>query len=94
MLKQEAESGFLIRTIQIKVEKDRLQYINSLIAEDDDDQLSDLDDHVMKVLKQSEGGFVQAVKEEILTVFEKFHKIFRNKNVSKVNSYLVLIHFL
>lgn len=68
---QETDSGFLIRTIQIKVEKDRLQLINSLIS--DNEKLTDLDEHITRVIRQSEGGLVQVVKEEILSSFEKFY---------------------
>lgn len=70
---QETDSGFLIRTIQIKVEKDRLQLINSLIDDDESDKLTDLDEHITKVIRQSEGGLVQVVKEEIFSSFEKFY---------------------
>ncbi|XP_063707381.1 uncharacterized protein LOC134836108 [Culicoides brevitarsis] len=78
---KETELGFVTRSIEIKLEKDRLHLINSLIDGDDDGQLTELDDQIIRVLQESEGGFAATVKDEILTVFEIIFQYLRDKNV-------------
>lgn len=54
------------------MEKDRLTLINSLINDDKNDKLSILDEHIVKVIQQSDGGWLNVVKEEIFGSVETF----------------------
>uniref|UniRef100_A0A336LV96 CSON005534 protein n=1 Tax=Culicoides sonorensis TaxID=179676 RepID=A0A336LV96_CULSO len=70
---KEIDSGFHIRTIQIKIEKDRLDLINALIEDKNSDKISELDEHILTIIRQSEPGIIHMMKEEILGSFENLY---------------------
>lgn len=71
---REIDSDMMSRTVNIRLKKDQLNRLNELLKQDND--LHELAELVTSLILEANDGFVDSMRDEVLSIYEPIHQQF------------------